>query len=461
VTAGAIAAPEEQPRLSRGEARRVVWGLAAPTLVEMLLVSLTGMADMMQCGRLGPAAITGIGLTNQPMFLLQAVFLAVNVGTTAVVARFTGMRRADRASEALRQTLAVTLPLGVLTSVVAGAFASKFLVFMGADAEVVRVGTPYFQAVGYGFVFNAIAMATAAALRGAGDTRSPMTVNLVANLVNIIGNAILIWGLFGFPRWGVFGAGVATGFSRLVAAVWFAALVLKGRHRLRLALRQRYRPDREILRSIYRIGLPAAGEQLVMRSGQVLFAKIVASLGTVTFAAHQVTMNILSLSFQPGQAFATAAAALVGQYLGARRPDDAERCANTSRDMGLVIGLAMGLLFVLAGKYIALLYTDDPAVILASALILRIYAVAQPFQSTQFILAGGLRGAGDTTYPLYSTAIGIWAGRVVVGYVFVNFFHWGLVGAWVAIGVDQVARAVLIWVRFRSGKWKHAPAWGR
>jgi Na+-driven multidrug efflux pump len=115
----------------------------------------------------------------------------------------------------------------------------------------------------------------------------------------------------------------------------------------------------------------------------------------------------------------------------------------------------MGIIFLLAGKHIALMYTDDPSVILLSALVLKIYALVQPFQSTQFVLAGGLRGAGDTTYPLYSTALGIWVGRVVTGYVLVNACHWGLAGAWAAMGVDQVIRSALISMRFKSGKWKH------
>jgi putative MATE family efflux protein len=281
-----------------------------------------------------------------------------------------------------------------------------------------------------------------------------MTVNLVANVVNLGGNAILIWGLFGFPRWGVFGAAVATVFSRLVAAVWFLLLAIKGKRNVRLDLRQRFRPDREILSAIYRVGLPSAGEQLVMRSGQVLFARIVSSLGTVTYAAHQVALNILSLSFQPGMAFATAATTLVGQYLGARRPEDAELCARSSRNMMLGVGVFMGVLFAVAGRSIAFLYTNEQAVIAAAALALRIYAFAQPFQSTQFVLAGGLRGAGDTTYPLYSTALGVWVGRVVVGFLFVRVLHWGLAGAWVSMSLDQAARSVLIWLRFRSGKWK-------
>jgi len=450
----AIRVIQDRAVLSRDDAKRAVWSLATPTLVEMFLVSLTGMVDMIQVGRLGAAAITSVGLTNQPMMLLQAIFQALNVGTTALVARFIGMGRPKDASDTLRQTFYVTILLGIIVSLFAGLFAPFILKFMGAEPDVVAVGTPYFQVVGYGFICTAIAMSIASALRGAGDTKTPMTVNLVANVVNIVWNAILIWGLFGFPRWGVFGAGVATTFSRLVAAVWFVAIAVKGEKSLRLDFSERWKPNKEILGRVFYVGAPAALEQLLLRSGQLVFAKIVSSLGTVTYAAHQVAMNILNLTVMPGQAFATSATTLVGQYLGAKRPDDAERCANTSRNVGLTIAVATAVVFLFLGKYIAWLYTNDMSVVLVSALMLRIYAFAQPAQSTQFVLAGGLRGAGDTMYPLYSTTLGIWVGRVVLGLIFVKVLHWGLAGAWIAIVLDQCTRGILIYLRFQTGKWK-------
>ncbi|HHX29062.1 MAG: MATE family efflux transporter [Bacillota bacterium] len=440
--------------MDKAAARQVVWRLSAPTLVEMVLVSLVGMADMIQVGRVGPEAITAVGLTNQPVMLLQSVFMALNVGTTALVARFIGMQKPKEASDTLKQTFAMVILLGLTISLFAGFTSSAILEFMGAEPEVVRVGTPYFRVVAFGFVFNAIAMGLASALRGAGDTRTPMTVNLVANAINITFNYILIWGKFGFPRWGVFGAGVATTFSRVVAAIWFLIIALRGDKRIRLDFSDGYRPNFDILRRIITIGFPAALEQGVLRTGQVLFAKVVSSLGTVTFAAHQTSMNILSLTFMPGLAFSTGCTTLVGQYLGAKRPEDAERCAHTSRNMGLAVGGAMALVFLFFGKYIAMLYTNDMSVVLASAFVLKIYAFAQPAQSIQFILAGGLRGAGDTRYPLYSTALGMWVGRVGLGWFFVNVVGLGLPGAWLGMAIDQIVRGVLIALRFRTGKWK-------
>jgi Na+-driven multidrug efflux pump len=165
----------------------------------------------------------------------------------------------------------------------------------------------------------------AAALRGAGDTRTPMVVNLAANLVNVVFNAILIWGLFGFPKWGVFGAGVATTLSRLISAVWFLVIAVRGNKRVRLDFREKYKPNAEILRKTYSIGIPASVEQILLRSAHVLFARVVSSMGTVVFASHQVAISLMQLTFMPGQAFSVAATTLVSRHLGAGSPHEAER----------------------------------------------------------------------------------------------------------------------------------------
>ncbi len=448
-----IVAAQERS-LTKTETRKVVWELSAPTLVEMFLVSLTGMADMIQVGRVGPAAITSIGLTNQPIMILHAVFQALSVGTTALVARFIGMNEPKKASDTFKQTLVITALLGSVFSVLAGFGAKQILAFMGAEPDVLAIGTGYFQVVGFGFVFSATAMGITSALRGAGDTRTPMVINLFANGVNVVFNYLLIFGKFGFPELGVLGAGVATVFSRIVACAWFLYVGVRGERNLRLDLKEKFRPDLDLLKRIFTVGTPAAIEQLIMRTGQVVFAKVIAGLGTVVFAAHQVALNALSLSFMPGNAFAVAATTLVGQYLGANRPDDAEQCANTSRNMSVWVGIITGVIFIFFGKYITLLYSDDLTVVSVSAYVLRIYAIAQPAQAVQFVLSGGLRGAGDTIYPLYSTAIGMWFGRVLLAWILVQKLGWGLPGAWVGMCLDQVVRGILIHFRFKTGKWK-------
>ena len=288
---------------------------------------------------------------------------------------------------------------------------------MGAQPEVRPLGIIYMRIVCLGLGFRTIATVCSSALRGAGDTRTPMAVNLTANLINLVGNYLLIYGNLGFPRWGVAGAAVATSLADTAACGLFLTVLVSGRSSIRIALRGRYRPDWNMLKRVFQVGVPAAIEQLIMRGGQVIYVRIVASIGTAVLAAHQIGMNILNLSFMPGQAFSIAATTLVGQGLGAKDPELAERSALETSRMGMMVSTTIaGFMFVF-GRSIAGLYTNDPQVIESTAMVLKIIGLVQPAQSTRFILSGGLRGAGDTRWPLYSTFVGIWGVRVVLGYL--------------------------------------------
>jgi putative MATE family efflux protein len=434
--------------------RKRVMDLAGPALAEMFLVSAVGMADMMMVGRIGPTAITAVGLTNQPMMFLQAAFMALNVGTTALVARLVGARDIEKAGAAAKQTLAVALVLGLVMSGLAVGFSRQILRLMGAEPDVMEQGVAYFRVVGAGLVFNAMAMNMTGSLRGAGDTKSAMIVNVTANICNLIGNYVLINGVIGFPKWGVFGAGLSTTLSRIIAFILFYRILVSGTRRIKPKFLEPYALDWPLLRRAFSVGIPTALEQFVLRFGNLVFTAVVSGLGTVTFAAHQVGMSIMSLSFMPGMAFSVASTTLVGQALGARRPHDAQRNAEETRKLGMIFACGMGVVFFFFGRQLAWLYSPEEEVIVQTAFILKISALVQPAQSSQFIIAGALRGAGDAKWALYASAIGTWVGRVALALLFVRVFNLGLMGAWIAMGCDQVARSLIINIRFQTGHWK-------
>ena len=196
-------------------------------------------------------------------------------------------------------------------------------------------------------------------------------------------------------------------------------------------------------------------EQIALRVGLLLFIRIVASLGTVAYATHQIAINILSLSFTPGQAFGIAASTLTGKSLGGDNPDLAEKYIKYCSKIGSLVSAFMALIFFFFGGAIASLYTNDPQVIKQAADILKLVAIIQPFQSSSLIVAGGLRGAGDTIFTLISTFIGILIIRVAFAYYFVMIAGMGLIGAWIAVLIDQFIRWMLVKYRFRTGKWRY------
>lgn len=429
--------------------------IAWPSFVELVLTQLTSMVDMMMVGQLGPWAITSVGLSTQPKFLLMTMFMAMNVGATALVARYKGAGEHNKANLILRQALLLTFVLSLVSSAVGFVFSEHLIRFMGAaDAETLAGGTVYLKIQMLGFVVMAITTTITAALRGVGNSRTAMLYNLVANMVNVIFNYILIYGHFGFPRMEVAGASLATVIGQFVAFILALIVILEEKQYLYLRLKDGFKPHMESIKNIFNIGIPAMIEQLLMRIGMITYSKIVASLGTVAFATHQVCLSIHALSFMNGQAFAVSSTSLMGQSLGKKRPDMAQAYCRRTRRLGMTISFLLGVVFLFFGKNIIALYTNDITVIGEGAKIMVLIAIIQPFQSSQFILAGALRGAGDTRATAIISFITVLLVRPGLAMLGVYVLNLGLMGAWYAFLTDQVIRSFLVLLRFNSGKWK-------
>jgi putative MATE family efflux protein len=430
---------------------RIAW----PSLIELTLTQLTSMVDLMMVGGLGPWAITAVGLSVQPRFLSMTMFIAMNVGATALVARYRGAGKPERANEVLRQALLLSLILSVLCGAAGYIYADRLIAFMGAaDAETLAGGTVYLRIQMLTLPIFAVTSTITAALRGVGHTRVAMAYNITANVVNVIFNYLLINGHYGFPRLEVAGASLATSIGQVAAFIMAFTVILRGRHYLHLRFRDGFRLQWQHLYNIFNIGIPSMIEQLAMRAGAIIYVRTVASLGTLAYATHQIGMNIQALSFMTGQAFAVSATSLVGQSLGKKRSDMAQSYSNHTRRLGLIISVILGIVFFFFGRQIVSLYTDEPEIIAQGARILNMVALVQPAQSSQFILAGALRGAGDTRATAVVTLLTVLLVRPSLAILAINGLGWGLDGAWVALLIDQLLRSGLILLRYRSGRWK-------
>jgi len=304
-----------------------------------------------------------------------------------------------------------------------------------------------------GFLSFALTSTITAALRAVGDSKTSMIYNLIANVVNVLFNWLLIYGNLGFPELGVAGASLATVIGQVVAFIMALTVIVRGNGFLKLEFKLGFKPDKIVLGNMLHIGFPAMVEQLLMRAGMILFAKTVASLGTTAYATHQVCMNIQALSFMTGQAFAVSATTLMGQSLGKRRNDMAQAYTSRTRKVGLVFSLFLVCTFALFGVQIVGLYNSDPNIIQIGGRIMFFVAFLQPFQSAQFIIAGALRGAGDTRATAIFTFITVRLIRPTVAIIFVKL-GLGLYGAWAGLAVDQILRSGLVLGRYNSGKWK-------
>jgi putative MATE family efflux protein len=361
------------------------------------------------------------------------------------------------------QAVMLTAVASVFLMVPGILFARQAVLFMGADAQTVDASAVYFRILMIGLIPTTLPLAISAMLRGVGDTKIAMRYNLTANVVNIVFNYLLIYGSFGFPRLEVAGAAIATVIGHSSAcAMALHAVVRRRTAGARIGasefialrfIRRNCLPDFEMIGRIMKIGLPSALEQLVLRVGLLLYTLTITSLGTRTFAAHQIVLTVLNMSFVNGQAFGIAASSLTGQALGRNDPDGARTASAACRRMGSLVSSTMGILMFLFRKQLLFLFTTEADIIAMGAGIMIIAALLQPFQSSFQIYAGALRGAGDSLYPAISMAIGILGIRPVLAFVGIKVFGLGLTGAWLALLFDQLTRFFLIRRHFLKGKW--------
>jgi len=440
------------------ELYRDIGVIAWPAILELFLTQAVSMADQMMVGQLGTWAISAVGLSTQPKFLLISTVMAINVGATALVARFKGAGDRERANNILRQSLFLTFFVAAFVSALFYIFAQPIVKFMGAEEGLVlREATKYLQIQSAGFITMGLTATVTAALRGVGSSRTAMIYNLTANLVNVFFNWVLIYGNLGAPRLGVSGASIATVLGQIVAMVMSFIVITRKNGYLSLTLKG-FKPDREALGQIASIGIPVMVERIVMRVGLVAYAIMVASLGTVTLATHQIGINIMQLSFVSIEGCQVAATSLVGQSLGKKRSDMAQAYSVRCQRTGMSMAVVTAMIFFFGGKLLVSMYLDagDPdreVVIAGGVQILRLLALYQPFQSSQFILAGVLRGAGDTKATAIIYFITVMLVRPIVAAINIYILKWGLFGGWLSMGVDQTLRYILVLVRFNSGKW--------
>lgn len=430
--------------------------IAWPSLVELTLTQLASMVDLMMVGQLGPWALTAVGLTTQPKFLLMTMFMAMNVGATAMVARYKGAGNQKKADEVLRQALLMTFVLGCVFAVIGFIAAPWLIKFMGASEDhVLRGGVDYLRIQMIGLPGLALTSTITATLRGVGNSKTAMIYNAMANIINVIFNYMLIYGNFGAPRMEVAGASLATIIGQYCAMFMAFYAVMNGQQYIILRFRDGFKPNKEEIKKIVDIGAPAMVEQVVMRIGLIIYTRTVAGLGTLPYAVHQVCLNIQSLSFMNGQAFAVSATSLTGQSLGKKRHDMAQAYTTRTRKLGMCVSIFLGVVFFFFGGQIVALYSGgDQSLVELGAVIMMFVAVVQPFQSSQLILAGALRGAGDTKVTAAITFITVLLVRPALAIFAINVLGMGLEGAWYALVTDQILRSLLVLLRYNSGAWK-------
>ncbi|QTL97402.1 MATE family efflux transporter [Iocasia frigidifontis] len=440
--------------------RRNILGLAWPAILRLFLQSIVGVVDVIMIGQLGAAAIASVDIGNRIVFVLIGSLMSLTIGATAMVAHYVGAGNKEEANHIMWQSLMSGFLAALILAFLGSLFSEEILKLMmvlmeEADQFIINEGSVYLKIVLASMIFGLPMMVINAILQGIGDMKTPLFIMFITNIINVLLNYLLIFGIGFFPALGVTGAALGTGIGRLVGFIIGLIVLIRGDIDIRLDWKQlSWKFDWETIKNILKIGIPAAIEQFARQSSQIIYTALVAGLGTMTIAANAVAMNVTTLSFMPGFGFGMAATTLIGQSLGAEKKDLAEKYGKQSAYLTVILMALASIAMFIWIQPIIHLYTDEPGVIKMATSALRIFLFFQPLFGLFMVLAGALRGAGDTKWVMYFTIIGNWGVRLIFSLIFAFYFKLGLNGFWLAMGVDVIVRAGLIVWRFLSGKWK-------
>ena len=429
--------------------------LAWPAMIESLFVAFAGFIDTMMVSRASETAVAAVGVTTQPRMLFYILFFAVNASTLALVSRRFGEKKQEAASRCAAQNFTVSVIIAAAELLIAFLIAEPLLRFAGAQDDTIAEALVYFKISIVGMMFYSFSCVLNAAQRGTGKTKVTMRATLSGNIVNVILNYFLINGIWIFPVLGVKGAAIATLIGQTLSfAVSLLSYFNKDSY---LKLKPSYflKFEKNTLSAFAKVGGGAGVEQLFMRVGMFLFAKVVADLGTTEMTTHQICMNIINLSFACGDGLGAAASAMVGQNLGRGRGDVSLMYGKVAQRIAWAFSAILFAIFTLGSEVLMMCFSDNALIIEEGRKILFIVALVSLTQVSQIIFTGSLRGAGDTKYNAVVSLFSIDIVRPTIAYLLCHVFGVGVIGAWVALMIDQYTRFFCVTVHFYKGKWRN------
>ncbi|AUX48212.1 efflux protein, MATE family [Sorangium cellulosum] len=453
-----------------------VWRLAWPAIAHMLLLTLVFLVGRGMVGRHSTTALAAMQLCGPLTWTIVSVFTATSAGTLAVVARGVGAGDRALAAAAARTSLIFALALGAAVALPLLAACGPLLraLFPEAGAEVVAQATAYLDIVLPALPLAFVVAVATSALQGAGDTKTPLVVATIGNVVNVAVSAVLIFGYLGLPALGVRGAAAGAACTMAAEAALLTAALLSrssplplraapdasitggaaGAHDRRAARSAARKERAAALGRVLRVAAPAFAERSVYHAGYMGFVAIIGLLGGAAMAANQALIAIESVCFLSADGFGIAAGALMAQRLGAQRPRDAARAGLIAALMAIAALSAFGALFAFAPRPLLLAFSSDPELLALGERALPVAAVAQPFMAFATVIGMGLRGAGDTRTVLAVTLVCSLVVRLGGTWLFAITLGYGLVGVWMGSTADWICRSVMLAVAYARGRWR-------
>lgn len=438
---------------TEGSLGRAIVLLSVPMVLEMAMESVFAVVDVFFVSSLGPSAVATVGLTESILTLVYAVAIGLSMGTTAMVARRIGEKNPRGAGDAAVQALAVAAAASIPVALVGMFFAKRVLVLMGGDLWSVTHGYRYTTWMLGGNIVIMMIFVGNAVLRGAGDAAMAMRVLWVSNAINIVLDPALIRGWGPLPELGIEGAAIATTIGRGVGVSMQLFVLLRGAKHIRL-FRSQLRIQADVMRRLVRLSLGGIAQLIIATSSWIGLVRIMSEFGSVALAGYTIAVRIIVFTFLPSWGLSNAAATLVGQNLGAKKPARAERSVWLTGFANMAFMAIVAIVYITLNDQLVGIFSDDAGVVAAGADCLRIVSYGYLFYAWELVGIQAFNGAGDTITPTKINFVCFWMIEIPIAYLFAMKFGAGVRGVYWSIVIAESIAGLVAIALFRRGKWK-------
>lgn len=448
-----LALSGKEQEFTKGSIRRAVFMLSIPMILEMLMESIFALVDIFYVSQVSVNAVATIGLTESVITLVYAVAIGLSMAATAVVARRIGEKDVEGAAQATVQVIILGIVVSLLVSILGIYFAKDILALMGAESDLISEGYGYTQVLLGGNVTIMLLFLINAVFRGAGNASIAMWTLILSNGLNIILDPIFIFGLGPIPAYGVKGAAIATTIGRGTAVLFQIGILFYGWGKIKIALKDIVLRI-HVMVNLIKISLGGIGQFLIGTSSWVFLMRIMSEFGSEVLAGYTIAIRVMMFTLMPAWGMSNAAATLVGQNLGAKKPDRAEQSVwKTGKYNAIFMGF-VSLVYLIFAKQIMMLFTEEPDVISNGALCLQIIAAGYIFYAYGMVVIQSFNGAGDTKTPTYINFFCFWVFQLPIAYLTAVTLDFGPLGVFMSITLAEILIAIIGIVWFKKGKWK-------
>jgi len=438
---------------TEGKLSRAIFLLSVPMVLEMAMESVFAIVDIFFVSKLGSDAVAAVGITESMITIVYAIAIGLSMATTSVVSRRIGEKDRDRAARTAMQSIITGLFASALIAIPGVIFAQDLLRAMGANNLIVEELSGYTTIMLGGNIVIMLLFIINAVFRSSGDAAISMRVLWLGNIINIILDPCLILGLGPFPEMGIKGAAIATVIGRGTAVLYQLYILFSGKKRVKL-LREHIRLNFKLILKILKISMGGIGQNIIATSSWIILVRIISEFGSAALAGYTISIRIIIFALLPSWGISNAAATLVGQNLGAKKPERAERSVWITGILNMVLLGIFGIIMILFPEYFIRLFIDDKEVIKSGVLGLKIISMGFLAYGLGMVLVNSFNGAGDTATPTKINLVAFWLIEIPLAYFLAIYAGMQETGVFIAIVVAETILTIIALILFRQGKWK-------